>query len=81
MQPTRTLNLALQRFNQDPGKHGSSILAAFAVTDKHLVSRKIHIFDAQAQALHQSHSGSVQKIGNQPRPPIHEPQQGRDLVA
>ena len=53
--------VSLQGFAEGLGEHGDAVLLPFAVADGDLVHFEVYVFDAQADAVHESQPGAVEE--------------------
>jgi hypothetical protein len=58
------LEMFLERRDEAIGQHRHAVLFALAVAHDDLMLGKIHVFDAQADALHESQAAAIQQFGH-----------------
>ena len=58
-------DLCLKRLRQCRGKHGDPIFVPFSLADKDSAMPEIQILDPQPDALHESHSRTVQQMSHE----------------
>ncbi len=54
-----------QRFEEDVGKHGDTVVFTLAITYNDLTIAEVQVFDAQAHDFHQAQSAAVHDLGHQ----------------
>jgi hypothetical protein len=61
------------------GCHAAKCIQRTGLTHHQHLAIKIHVFDTQAQALHQAHARAIQQFGQQRHVAIHCAQKGGDF--
>src|SRR5205085_5901354 len=61
-------DLAFERLNKQIRQKGDAIFSAFAISDDDLAVGEVYIFDAQAEAFHQSEASAIQEACHKPFP-------------
>lgn len=79
-QCARGKQLQTQGGHQRTRQHHHPILPAFGIAHDDHMAVKVHVFDAKAHALHQSHASAVEQSGYQCSLTVHLRQQPGDLV-
>src|SRR5581483_10253828 len=74
------VDLAAQWLAKGLRQHRAAVLGALAVAHHDLVAGEIDVFDAQAQAFHETHARAVQKTRYEPSAAVHRAEKLPDFV-